>query len=165
MRNGHSNKQTGCLAALLCCAACFGLLCFACRFRHFTSAEDFTAAGYKLPFPVPENAGDIRLAGRKLLFGQQHLCAFTLPEADANLFVQQYCSGSEDALRTAAEYAAEDGAGSPLGSGASFRQVTDRNIADAKVVFYEPYQSGSRSRGILLFPDTQECITFLYISR
>ena len=54
MRNGHSNKRTGCLAALLCCAACFGLLCFACRFRHFTSPEDFTAAGYKLPFPVPE---------------------------------------------------------------------------------------------------------------
>ena len=126
----NRKKRFGCLAALLCCAACFGLLCFACRFRHFTSPEDFTAAGYKLPFPVPENAGDIRLAGRKLLFGQQHLCAFTLPEADANLFVQQYCSGSEDALRTAAEYAAECSAREPEADWAE--QEKRRNIAEIR---------------------------------
>ena len=165
MTTGSGKKRAGCLAAVITAVLCIGLLCFACRFRHFTNPADFTAAGYQLPFPVPENAADIRLAGRKILFGQQHLCAFTLPESDAYLFIRQYRPDSEETFKTPAECAAEDGPGSPLNSGASLRQVTDRNIADAKVVYYEPYHSGSRSRGILVFPDTREFVMFYFLSR
>ena len=47
MTTGSGKKRAGCLTAVIAAVLCIGLLCFACRFRHFTTPEDFTAAGYQ----------------------------------------------------------------------------------------------------------------------
>ena len=180
MKNGSRKIRIGCLAALLCGILCIGLIGFACRYRQYETLSAYTAAGGRLPFPVPEHAENCRFAARNVLLGRQYLYAFSLKNADAEAYLAQLaekyhldpekqsvqCTDWEYWYgRTVADCAADPYADGYFNSTAAFSKVTERDICSAEVLYYSPVTTGGRSFGILRFADTGECICFEFLSR
>lgn len=179
-KNGSRRKRFGCIAAVICGILCIVLTGFACRYRHYETLAAYTAAGGRLPFPVPENAEDCRFAGRNVFLGRQYLYAFTLTEADAADYLAQLAEQHHLNLakenvqftdfeywygRTAADCAADPHSDGAPGSTGAFSQITERDTGSAEMLYYAPVTTGGRSFGILRFADTGEFICFEFLSR
>lgn len=149
------------------------------RIRQFDSQTAFAEHGGRLPFDIPQTAQDCRFAMRHVPFGRLYLCAFRLDEAECSAYLDalraQYKLDSEDESDRAYSYAhwyrmqvSDCVSGDPTEDfpvHLPFDAVTEREIGEATVIVYSPVSTGSRSSGLVLFPDTGEIVCFLHLTR
>ena len=165
---------------LLLAAAGIGLLCYAGRYRSYETYAAYASHGGRTPVPFPEQAENCRFVLRNLLIAKQYLYAFTLPEKAAADFEAELTesfrldSAEENDLKygyahwygkTAGACAGQDEGLDAFPLHLAFSRVTDRDVRGAKILVYSPTGSGSRSFGVLTFPDTREYICYEYLSR
>ena len=168
------------IALPLLLLAGIALLCYTGRYRMYDTLADYTQDGGAVPFTPVEGAENLRFLQRRLLLSKLYLYAYTLPEETAAEFEQmlteQYrlLPDTEAPERwtpaywygkTAGECASADEGLDAFPLHLPFDRITDKDITGATVLVYNPAGSGSRSSGVLTFPDTREYICFEYLSR
>ena len=171
-------KKIGLIAVLLALTACAALIGYACRYRTYSSYQAYIEDDGKLLFLPQEGAENLRFLQRRLLLSKLYLYTFTLPEEtavqfEAKLTERYYLDTPEPATGTAAYWygkTAGECANDPNELDAfplhlPFSRITDRDITGAAVLVYYPAGTGSRSYGILKYPDTREYICYEYLSR
>ncbi len=161
-------------------AAGIALLCYHGRYRTYDSFSDYTEDGGEVPFLPGSGAENMRFLQRRLLLSKLYLYSYTLPEDTAEDFERVLSEryrlhrdtdkpGRETPAywygKKAGACASEDEGLDAFPLHLPFDRVTDRDIADATIIVYNPVGSGSRSSGVLTFPDTREYICFEYLSR
>lgn len=154
------------------------LLCYAGRFRTYSSYLAYIEDDGRVPFLPQEGAKNLRFVQRRLLLSKLYMYAFTLPEDTAAQFedtlTDRYHLDTPEPEpgtaaywygKTAGECADPDEGLDAFPLHLPFSRITDRDITGAAVLVYYPAGTGSRSYGILKFPDTREYICFEYLSR
>ena len=167
------------LAVPLLLAAGIALFCDICRCRTYDSYAAFAADGGRMLYDPGDSTVNLRFLLRKVPFGKLYLYAFTLPEEQAAEFEQsldqrfQLTPETAPAQgtpaywygKTAGECADENEGLDAIPLHLPFDRITDRDIRGATVIVWQPAGTGSRSSGVLTFPDTREYICFEYLSR
>lgn len=155
------------------------LLCYTGRYRTCDSDTDYIGDGGRMPYDPGCEAENLRFLQRRLLFSKLYMYTFTLPADTAaaqfeEVLTEQYHPDAPEPEKGTAAYWYGKTAGQCADPDEGldafplylpFERMTDRDIREAVVIVYQPAGSGSRSSGVLTFPDTREYICFEYLSR